>query len=255
MGKLPGFYFFPADWSRDLEEHPLEIEGAWIRILCKLHYAGSRGSLTRTIDQWARILRVDTERAADILEYVNRDKIGTVTITGENVTVENRRMRKEDKIREQNRIRKKRERERRRGERDVTQAPRQVNINLNSSKKEGGNCIPVQAVVDSYHKQLSGLPKVRKIGKHLERNIRARWKENKELQDLAGWVDLFKSIRSMPWLMGEVSDFRASLGWIVGPKNFEKIANGQYIREKPKATARDNEPVWCEVPGGMHRGM
>ena len=52
MGKAPAFQLYVMDWARDLEEHPLEIEGAWIRICCKLHWTG--GELTKSCEQWAR---------------------------------------------------------------------------------------------------------------------------------------------------------------------------------------------------------
>ncbi len=100
MGKNPAFQFYPSDWSRDLEEHPLEIEGAWIRICCKLWWSDTRGELTRTWCQWAKILRVDEHDAKRIIEYIKTWKIGDVVIDcNGNVTVISRRMKNDEKER------------------------------------------------------------------------------------------------------------------------------------------------------------
>jgi len=108
MGKLPYFPFYPNDWSRDLEEHPLEIEGAWIRICCKLWWSESRGILTRTILQWSRILSVTQVKAKELFLYIKTEKIGDVEIANDNITVSCRRMLQDDKNRELNRLRQER---------------------------------------------------------------------------------------------------------------------------------------------------
>ena len=112
--KAPAFQFYAMDWMRDLEEHPLEIEGAWIRIICKLWFSNKRGSLTRTADQWARILRVDNSEALRILTKLKDEKIADVTFchteSNGDITVECRRMIRDEKTREYNRIRQQRHR-------------------------------------------------------------------------------------------------------------------------------------------------
>ena len=112
-GKNPAFQFYPNDWSRDLEEHPLEVEGAWIRLICKLWYSPTKGTMTRTLDQWSRIMRESTERTRELLEYIGQEGIGDITFIPENsngesnaeVTVQCRRMVRDEVIREQNRAR------------------------------------------------------------------------------------------------------------------------------------------------------
>ena len=106
--------FYGMDWMRDLEEYPLEIEGAWIRIVIKLHFSDTRGSLTRNVNQWARILRVDNSEALRILNTIKDEKIGDVTFchnqNNSDVTIACRRMLREEKAKEKNRIRQKRHR-------------------------------------------------------------------------------------------------------------------------------------------------
>ena len=109
MGKNPAFQFHPNDWSRDLEEHSLEIEGAWIRICCKLWWSETRGKLERNLDQWAKVLRVYPQDAERILNYINLYKIGDISVDPNgNITVISRRILKDEKERENNCLRQKR---------------------------------------------------------------------------------------------------------------------------------------------------
>lgn len=87
---------------------------------------------------------------------------------------------------------------------------------------------PYQEIVDAYHSYLSGLPRIRSLGKELSKHIRSRWDESKERQSIEFWNEFFIYISKSDFLMGRKTDFKASLGWIVGPNNFEKIINGQY---------------------------
>ena len=114
MGKAPAFQFYPNDWTRDLEEHPLEIEGAWIRICCKLWWSENKGELTKSLIQWARILRIDEDKAISMIDYIKKEKIGDVTFSvnvtdrNKNITVRNRRMFRDEKTRKDNKDRQQR---------------------------------------------------------------------------------------------------------------------------------------------------
>lgn len=105
MGKNPAFQFYPADWTRDLEHHPLYIEGAWIRICCKLWWSETRGKQTLTYRQWSRVLRINTASMMHIISYIKREKIGDVEICNDFVTVSNRRMVRDEESRENLRLR------------------------------------------------------------------------------------------------------------------------------------------------------
>lgn len=101
MGKNPAFLFYPMDWQRDLEEHPLEIEGAWIRICCKLWWSETRGEMTKSLSQWARILREKNKKTEKILQYLSKNGVATITyLDNQNVTIISRRMVKDEKIRQ-----------------------------------------------------------------------------------------------------------------------------------------------------------
>lgn len=99
MGKNPAFQFYPADWQRDLSEHPLEIEGAWIRICCALWWSETPGSATKPLTNWSRILRVGEKKSLSIITYLLNQKIAEVVIQDSTITITSRRMVKDEHIR------------------------------------------------------------------------------------------------------------------------------------------------------------
>jgi hypothetical protein len=98
-GKNPAFLFYPGDWERDLDEHPLEIEGAWIRICCKLWWSETRGSASKTLDQWSRVLRVTPKKTERILEYLSQHSIATLVKQNLTITITSSRMVRDEHIR------------------------------------------------------------------------------------------------------------------------------------------------------------
>lgn len=80
MTKLPYIALYVNDWGRDLEEHPLEIEGAWLRIVCKLWWEGGSGKAIKPIEAWSKILRVSEEKTLEICKYIKDKSIGNIDI-------------------------------------------------------------------------------------------------------------------------------------------------------------------------------
>jgi len=115
--------FYLMDWMRDLLEHPLEIEGAWVRIICKMWWSEPlRGILEKTPEQWCKIIGVSEDDVIRILTYIKDEKIGDVTNLSQNchgdvtdchkkITVINRRMYRESKAKENDRLRQQRQRD------------------------------------------------------------------------------------------------------------------------------------------------
>jgi hypothetical protein len=97
--KAPSFQFYPADWQRDLSEHPLEIEGAWIRVCCALWWSDTPGNSTKPLTNWARIMRVGERKCKTIIDYLLNQKIAEVVIQNQNITITSRRMVKDEHIR------------------------------------------------------------------------------------------------------------------------------------------------------------
>ncbi len=135
---------------RDLEEHPLEIEGTWIRICCKLWWAEPKGKLTRTLEQWAKILRINTEQAGRVLRYVFDQRIGDISLNGGNakiapeivtdifsnasnnaeITIISRRMYNDNKDRGLNMLRQRRFKDKKKSNAEITEEKRISNDNV-----------------------------------------------------------------------------------------------------------------------------
>lgn len=99
MGKNPAFQFYPADWTRDLDDFDLEIEGAWIRIMCRLWWSPERGKMTKTLRDFARILRKTEKKTLKILQILIEKGVASGQILdNQNITIISRRMVKDDKI-------------------------------------------------------------------------------------------------------------------------------------------------------------
>ncbi|WP_313114971.1 hypothetical protein [Stenotrophomonas indicatrix] len=95
------------------------------------------------------------------------------------------------------------------------------------------NC-PHMEIIDLYHEVLPELAQVRVWEEDRKELLRARWKGAPERQSLDWWREFFASVREMPFLMGERTDrdgraFACTLEWLVRPKNFAKVIEGNYL--------------------------
>ena len=107
-GKAPSVQFYYKDFLADMNDHPVEIVGAWMLILIKIWHANSNGEITRSVTQWALLLHVTESRALEYLDYINKEDIGDVIyVTDDNsqITVVNRRTKRDANLRESNRLR------------------------------------------------------------------------------------------------------------------------------------------------------
>ncbi len=113
--KLGWFKFYPGDWARDLEEHPPEIEGYWIRICCKLSWEPERGWAIKSLEQWARVMRViDLEEARGVIAYLAKAQIADIDgdpwQAGAAIAIMSRRMVRDERERRANAVRQERHR-------------------------------------------------------------------------------------------------------------------------------------------------
>jgi len=93
MGKNPCFLFYPSDWTRDLDDQDLEVEGAWIRILCRLWWSEKRGEATKPLREWARILRKTEQKTMKIFQIlIEKHLADGDVLDNQNVTIISRRM-------------------------------------------------------------------------------------------------------------------------------------------------------------------
>lgn len=95
-------------------------------------------------------------------------------------------------------------------------------------KKPTAPTCPQQEIIAAYHEILPELPPVNDWPDSSADSLRKQWRKAKDRQEIQWWRTFFTYIRTCPFLMGEKSDFQASLGWMVKPANFAKIVNGNY---------------------------
>jgi hypothetical protein len=114
MGKAPAFQFYVRDWLSDpqLRQASPASRGIWIDMLCFMWESETRGELSGTVQSLARMLGVsEVELDAFCHEAVTL-KFATVTERNKIITVVNRRMKRESDVKESNKIRQRRHRER-----------------------------------------------------------------------------------------------------------------------------------------------
>jgi len=110
-GKAPSVQFYFKDFMADMKEHDPEIVGAWILILCKIWHDNNRGEITKNISQLAKIMQTTEIKTKEFLNYFSVEKIADVTECNGQVTIINRRSKRDHKLKEQNRLRQERYRE------------------------------------------------------------------------------------------------------------------------------------------------
>lgn len=100
MPKLPWMKFFPADYLLDTQLLTASARGAWMDLICHLWRSPTRGTLTLSDPQWAVLLRVEPMDVTRIFEELKRNGICNIVTVGDGaVTVESRRITKEENAR------------------------------------------------------------------------------------------------------------------------------------------------------------
>ncbi|RPJ11830.1 MAG: hypothetical protein EHM36_00700 [Deltaproteobacteria bacterium] len=99
MGKNPAFQFYPSDWARDMIEHPLEVEGFWIRICCILWWSPTRGTATKPANIWAKTAAVSAQKCRVLFAYLHKQNIADVEVDNDVYKVTSRRMVRDEHIR------------------------------------------------------------------------------------------------------------------------------------------------------------
>lgn len=93
--------------------------------------------------------------------------------------------------------------------------------------------VPLQEVLDLYHRRLPSLPRVRLFDEARKKAIRARWKSHPKCGSLEFWDKFFEQVSKSDFLMGRTRDpwNGCCFDWILKPANFKKIVEGNYNRE------------------------
>ena len=93
---------------------------------------------------------------------------------------------------------------------------------------------PYQEIVNLYHMALPELPAVALLTAGRKKTLQARWRESEVHRDLSFWADYFASVKASRFLTGRAegrngdSPFRASFDWLIAPRNFVKVVEGNY---------------------------
>ncbi len=107
MNKAPAFQFYPGDWRRDTQVQmaSMSTRGVWHEMLCCMWDAPDRGKLTGPVPQLAQMFGCHHEELQTALREISALNIGDVTFCNDEgneiVTVENRRMVREERVRKQ----------------------------------------------------------------------------------------------------------------------------------------------------------
>ncbi len=148
--KMPWIKFFAGDWLKDpaLSLCAPATRGIWMDLLCGMHELNSGGKLIGTRDQLARLARCTTEEMTKTLRDLSITKTANVSERNGIVTVVNRRMRRQDKLREQSNLRKMRFRQKRTRNAEGTHMERR------------GNAVDVRSQSTEYRKRAysTGMP-------------------------------------------------------------------------------------------------
>lgn len=121
MAGFPWIQFYPRDWTAGTRMLTLAAKGAWIDILAALHDSPTRGSMTLTVEAWARVLSISPDEAGRVLAEIKNTGVGNVVMGGNgSVMVECRRMLREEHAREKNRQRVQRHRNKDEAQSDET---------------------------------------------------------------------------------------------------------------------------------------
>lgn len=112
--KQPALKFDSGDWLKDtaLSKCTTATRGVWIDALCHMHENCRSGVISGTRDQLCRTLRCTIAELTAALAEIEANQVGDVTDSNGLVTLSNRRMKREAKLRSQTKLRVTRHRER-----------------------------------------------------------------------------------------------------------------------------------------------
>ncbi len=102
MSKLPAILLYVGDWMKDpsLSMCSPATRGIWIDLMCAMHENNRTGIVTGNYAQLSRLARCTAPEMENAISEISSTKAGDVTICNGNVTVINRRMKREYKERQ-----------------------------------------------------------------------------------------------------------------------------------------------------------
>lgn len=111
--------------------------------------------------------------------------------------------------------------------------------------------LPKADVIAAWNELVPSLPGIVSINGKREKEFRARWGEDPNLEN---WKGHFRYIESSDFLAGRLKTqahkFEANFDWLIKPSNFQKIRERKYRQEQKNVT--DSKPT--EEPKGFFAG-
>jgi hypothetical protein len=109
-GKQPAFLFFTGDWMKDpnLSKCSAATRGIWMDLLCAMHENGRTGIITGTIKELAQMCRCSEQEMRYTIVTLQSNEVAEIrkrNAPSHKVTVVNRRMNREHKVREATKLR------------------------------------------------------------------------------------------------------------------------------------------------------
>ena len=236
MGKAPAFQFYVRDWLADpqLRLASPSTRGIWIDLLCYMWESPERGQISAPKEKIATLVGADNGALDLFFTEAETLHFCDVSVTDNGwVTLRNRRMWREDKNRQNNRLRQQKLRDKRKSNVEITPPSSSSSSSSSSNPIEGVNTpssvkCPHQKIIELYHEVFPSLPTVKSWPDQLKKILRKFWKEQPSLD----WFrDYFNYIKDSDFLMGRKTDFQADLEWIIRPTNRTKILNGRYHKD------------------------
>jgi len=168
MSKLPWFKFNPSWWMSDTELSKCTpaTRGVWIDLLCAMHQSGRSGELCGTTDQIARLARCSTAELTQALTELQATGTADVTFRNNNVTVINRLMKREAKLKKDTALRVKKHR----SNNNVTEKKRGRSKKIEDRSKNKENTRNALGVKESNLYRMPVIPTLQQVQEVFFRN-------------------------------------------------------------------------------------
>ena len=164
-----------------------------------------------------------------------------------------------EKIREQNRLRKQKQREK---QKLLPEASRECHVTVTQChaidieedkeeelEKDKEKSIDCQQVVDLYHSICTSFPKIRSLSDARKKAIKARLKS----YSLEDFKTCFENAENSSFLKGSEGGWKASFDWLIKEANMLKVLEGNYV-DKPRYTRTEKVPSYMRLQPSMELG-
>lgn len=216
------------------------IIGIWVQILCLAGQVNDSGMIyfSKDIPYTEEMLAVEFDRPINLIRIALKTLtyFKMIEIHNNILLVSNwekyQSADKLEQIREQNRIRQRKYREKQKlldsnvtVTLPVTQS-NAVDIDIDIEEERDKEYIPYQEVVDFYNQICTDLPKVQKLTDKRKRTIKARWKD---YDNLDTYKQVFQKAEESDFLSGRNGKWTScNFDWLLNENNMIKVLEGNY---------------------------